>query len=174
MTEIVPVKAADVQRLPHLMHLWKPGVIMQGHQIQWCTETWNAVIGCSRTRQRICEMCYAEQNDFRYQIGGRTHWGTGIKRHPVSENRWRDLYRWNRLVKETGEIYPNEGKTVFPDSNSDWMDNDAGIPPETRPRLLRTMEETPHLRYVPLTKRPQNYKDFLPRRFAYSHGHVML
>jgi protein gp37 len=172
--KLVMVKAADVERLPHLAHLWRPGVVMQGHQIQWCCETWNAWIGCTRTGQKICERCYAEWMDFRFQYGGYTHWGPGIMRHPISEARWPDLYLWDERIKETGEIYPNEGKTVFPNSMGDWMDTDPGVPEEWRQRLLRAMRETPHVRYPTLTKRPQNFKDRLPRSFAYTHSNVML
>jgi len=172
--KITPVNAADVQALPHLAHLWLPGVVMQGHKIQWCCESWNAWVGCTHTGQKICELCYPEQMDYRFQYDGYTHWGSGIKRHPVSENQWHKLYIWNERVKATGHIHPNEGKTVFPDSASDWMDIDPGVPQGSRERLLRTMEETPYLIYLPLTKRPHLFKKLLPRRFAYSHSHVML
>jgi len=168
------IRPGDVERLPHLMHLWMRGVVPFGHGIQWTCETFNAWWGCAHAGQEVCKMCYAEGEDWRKQFGGYPHFGTNVERYVVKDARWNDPYIWNERVKDTGEIYPGEGKTVFEMSMGDWMDIDAGVPEEARQRLIRMQRETQHLRHITLTKRPQNYIGRLPRSFADTHPNVML
>ena len=83
----------------------------------------------------------------------------------MSEAHWATPFKWNRRAAEAGEE-----RFVFP-SMCDPFDNE--VLPAWRRRFFELMEDTPHLTWLLLTKRPQNIAKMcaeaggLPRNAAY-------
>lgn len=120
---------------------------MQNSKIEWTTHTFNPWIGCSKESPG-CFHCYAERDfDLRKHVA---KWGPGQPRHRTSEAYWRQPLRWNAEAEKSG-IRPR----VFCASLADWLD--AEVPIEWLADLLELIHKTPHLDWLLLTKRPQNW-----------------
>lgn len=140
-------------------------------KIQWCDHTWSPWKGCSK-KSPGCANCYAEAAAVRFGVP----WGRGTLR-PETKS-WEDPLRWNRKAafgtcrccgstrdtdstgncKQCGEVkrdFPI--RTVFP-SQVDWLDED--VPIRLFARFLQLIHDTPNLRWLLLTKRPEQ---FMPR-----------
>jgi protein gp37 len=119
-------------------------------EISWCDHTFNPWEGCVKVSP-ACDNCYAEARDKRMHSGG--NWGKDAARLPHSESYWKQPLKWNRQA-ETRE-------RVFCGSLCDVMEDRADLQP-IRERLYDLIPATPNLDWLLLTKRPQNYKRFLP------------
>lgn len=141
--------------------------------IQWTDYTFNPWIGCRKVAPE-CVNCYAEtldRNRYSKTLDGGTkanpvsHWGSG-PRHRTKT--WGDPIKWNRKAEaETGTYDSVANVTrhrprVFCASLADWLD-DENVPIEWFAGLLKLIRDTPHLDWLLLTKRPQNW---LPRCLA--------
>lgn len=133
-------------------------------EISWCDHTFNCWIGCSRVSDG-CKFCYAEtldKNRFSRTLGDGTaeapvsHWGKGAPRHRTSEANWREPLKWNREAEKTGTR-----PRVFCASLADVFDAEA--PDEWRVDLMLLINNTPHLDWLLLTKRPENVLPFFER-----------
>jgi protein gp37 len=82
----------------------------------------------------------------------------------MSEHYWNEPLRWNRKAEKAGKL-----TKVFCASMADIMDVEA--PAGQRERLWEVIDKTPYLIWQLLTKRPENFKRFLP---AFKHGNVWL
>lgn len=126
--------------------------------ISWATHTFNPWWGCTKVSPG-CANCYAEAFDKR--VGGK-HWGVGAPRRTFLDSHWAEPIGWNAAAK------PGDGTTVFCASMADVMDDAA--PLGERWRLWELIDRTPNLTWLLLTKRPENFCEYLPSDgFAYDN-----
>jgi protein gp37 len=111
------------------------------------TTLFNPWYGCTKVSDG-CTHCYAESlMDTRY---GKVKWGPTGTRKRTSESNWRQPLKWNRSATEKGERH-----RVFCASLADvFEDRDELI--EWRNDLFITIDMTPQLDWLLLTKRPEN------------------
>lgn len=134
-------------------------------KIEWADRTFNGWEGCTKV-SAACTNCYAEERDKRWHDGD--HWGPGSVRKSMSENYWRQPYKWDREARLLGRQL-----RVFCMSLGDVFERLPGDHPsarmqfETRLRLWETIKATPNLIWMLLTKRIENAKDLLPWGGAY-------
>ena len=138
---------------------------MELSKIAWTDNTFNPWIGCTRVSAG-CEHCYAEaQNRLRTWNGGT--WGPGAPRKVTSDENWRKPLAWDKKAREEGKR-----TKVFCASLSDVFDHEAPI--EARQRLWELIRQTPNLDWLILTKRPQNFKKYLPEDWGTGYLNVWL
>jgi protein gp37 len=158
--------------------------------IQWTDHTFNPWRGCTRVSAG-CTNCYAETLS-RRNPATLGVWGPSGTRVVASEAMWGQPLEWDREAREAGElrrVFCASLADVF----EDWMGpmiTSKGLPywwchgslsnspiPSTglddrcrmgnmddiRDRLLQTIEDTPHLFWLLLTKRPENVGPILDR-----------
>jgi protein gp37 len=139
--------------------------------IAWTDHTFNPWWGCVRVSPG-CEHCYAEAWDARFfpslkvregvAKNGAEHWGLKAPRRFFGPAHWREPRKWNADAARAGrrdKVFCGSMCDVF----EDRRDLDA-----TRFGLWSLIEETPHLDWQLLTKRPENIVGMLPREWA--HG----
>jgi len=134
----------------------------KGTAIQWCHHSFNPWWGCARVSPG-CENCYAESFAKRAGFGPTPIdpkkfpvWGAHSGRRFFGEEHWKEPLRWEREAVAAGERH-----RVFCASMADVCEvhSDPGVNwglQETRERLRSTIEQTPHLDWLLLTKRPEN------------------
>lgn len=124
--------------------------------IEWCTETWNPVIGCTRVSPG-CEHCYAERTAVRLAGIGKT----GIYRDVVERAAWTP--RWNgrvRLHRALDVPLKRRRPTI-------WFVNSMGdlfhpaVPDEWIQKVWATMEQAWWHTFVVLTKHADRQRAFL-------------
>jgi protein gp37 len=120
--------------------------------IEWTHHTFNIVWGCEKVSP-ACTNCYAEQWAKRM---GMKLWGPGSERRVLSDSYWREPLKWNAAAKKAGERH-----RVFCSSMADVFEDHPTVN-QQRERLWPLIEETPNLDWLLLTKRPENFKRFLP------------
>lgn len=135
-------------------------------KIEWCDHTFNPWIGCSRVSAG-CDNCYAEA--MRAKRLKQVEWGPHGIRIRTSENNWRQPLKWNKAATATGER-----PRVFCASLADIFDNHRSIDPSWRDELWALIRSTPNLDWLILTKRPQNFKKYLPRDWGHGYPNVWL
>ena len=113
--------------------------------IEWADRTFQPWIGCSKVSP-ACDNCYAEALAKR---AGWDVWGDDKARRFTSEAYWRLPYRWHRQALKTGKHL-----RVFT-SLLDPFENRADLLAQ-RGRFASLIRETPALRWLLLTKRPEN------------------
>lgn len=123
--------------------------------IEWCDYTFNPWWGCEKVSPG-CQQCYAESDAKRY---GHAVWGKDAPRRFLSDTHWDSPGKWDREAARLGLRY-----RVFCASMADICEDRPDL---TQPRLLLKflIANTPHLDWLLLTKRPENYlrlfgKDF--------------
>jgi protein gp37 len=115
-------------------------------KIEWTDHTFNPWIGCTKVSAG-CANCYAETlMDTRY---GRVRWGKGNPRSRTSESYWRQPMSWQRNAANL-----TAPQRVFCASLADVFDNEA--PAEWLHELFWLITQTHSLRWLLLTKRPEN------------------
>lgn len=129
-------------------------------KIEWAHHTFNPWWGCTKVSP-ACDHCYAET--FARRVGyGETGskfpiWGKDTERRVFGEKHWAEPLQWNRKAAEAGVR-----ERVFCGSMCDVME-DHPRAAQQRPLLYELIEQTPHLDWLLLTKRPQNFRRFLPQ-----------
>lgn len=131
-------------------------------KIEWCDSTFNPWWGCSRIGPG-CDNCYAAALDKR--TGG-DHWGKKASYKVMSENNWKNPIKWQSQAKQFFDQYGRQ-RRVFCASMSDVFDNRG--PESERVRLWNTIEITPDLNWLLLTKRPRNIERYLPESKSFSN-----
>ncbi|MEY5060411.1 MAG: hypothetical protein RIS45_332, partial [Planctomycetota bacterium] len=123
--------------------------------IQWTDHTFNPWMGCQRVSPG-CERCYAETlvtTRLRLPV-----WGppktTERKRTAVAN--WRKPLAWDRAAAKAGKR-----ARVFCASLADVFEDHPAVAP-WRTELFALIEQTPHLDWQLLTKRPENLRKMLP------------
>lgn len=132
--------------------------------IAWCDHTMNFWLGCMKVSEG-CRNCYAEtMMDKRYH---RVEWGqmktdetapsVGTRSLTSVANR-RKPFAWQRKAAEFYAVHGRHQR-VFCSSLSDVFDNQ--VPEEWRADLWSTIEATPDLNWLLLTKRPENIRKMI-------------
>lgn len=133
---------------------------MENTHIEWTTHTWNPWEGCTKVSPG-CLHCYAETRNARFGGGSAPNWGKGAPRRRTSASNWNQPLKWNRheerLSQHFGSRTPGSRPRVFCASLADWLDD--VVPIEWLADLLDLVRITPHLDWLLLTKRPQNWYD---------------
>lgn len=124
----------------------------ENSEISWTHATFNPWIGCVAVSP-ACDNCYAEGESKRR---GWAKWGKDEPRHFTSDSYWKAPLKWNRQAKESGERM-----RVFCGSLCDVMEHNDSLIRQRR-KLFDLIETTPNLDWLMLTKRPQNFRRFLP------------
>jgi protein gp37 len=83
-------------------------------------------------------------------------WGDDGKRVVASESYWRQPFTWDRVAEEAGERH-----RVFCASLADVFEDRPELR-APRARLFGLIGDTPHLDWLLLTKRPENFASLLP------------
>jgi protein gp37 len=127
--------------------------------ISWAHDTFNLWIGCWKIDPE-CKHCYAETTD--NQRWGGEHWGRTAPRKWTGDTYWKQLAKWNRKARETGER-----RRVFVGSLMDWAERHPvpEIRAEMDARLARfwgIAKECESLDFLMLTKRPEDAGALLP------------
>lgn len=122
--------------------------------ISWTDSTFNPWIGCTVVGPG-CEHCYAR--DMMQDRYGRVVWGAGQPR--VRTKTWSQPLKWER---EHAAFYAEHGRRrrVFCASLADFADNE--VPDEWRRDLWDLWRATPHLLWLPVTKRLGNVMKLYP------------
>ncbi|MBX3004126.1 MAG: phage Gp37/Gp68 family protein [Anaerolineales bacterium] len=120
--------------------------------IEWCHHTFNPWMGCTKVSAG-CKHCYAERENLRY---GKHRWGPGAERQVTSDTYWKQPLKWDRKAAADGVR-----RRVFCGS---WCDVFEDRPDLVAPRarLFELIEQTPHLDWLLLTKRPENVVGMVP------------
>jgi protein gp37 len=91
-------------------------------------------------------------------------WGDQAERRRTSDANWRKPLKWNREARLAGER-----PRVFCASLADVFENRPELTP-WRADLLKLIYDTPHLDWLLLTKRPENWRDAIDEACEYAHG----
>lgn len=121
--------------------------------ISWTHHTFNPWAGCTKVSP-ACDRCYAEIETKRY---GFVTWGKDGPRRRTSAKYWDQLERWNTAAR-----IAKERRRVFIASWADVMEENRQLDP-IREELWPRLEPLESLDLLLLTKRPQNFKRYLPR-----------
>ncbi len=133
---------------------------MKNTTIEWATHTFNGWIGCTKVSPG-CANCYAATQD-KFRKWTPEGWGAGKPRKRTSVAYWRQPERWQSeaVVAEFAWLASRQGPRptaprVFCSSLADWLDDE--VPGEWLADLLDLIRRTPHLDWLLLTKRPENW-----------------
>lgn len=121
--------------------------------IEWATHTWSPWTGCTKLahpKGSACDYCYAAAWAKRT---GRPELWQGERRR-TSADYWQKPIKWDRRAAITGDR-----PRIFP-SLCDPFDNQ--VPTRWRDDMWFRIDQTPHLNWLLLTKRPQNIAKMLP------------
>ncbi len=122
-------------------------------EISWAHSTFNPWAGCVKVSAE-CDNCYAEiETNFHKYVG----WGKDAPRRRTSETYWNQLEKWNRKACVDGER-----RRIFIGSWCDIMEENPQLTP-MRVDLWPRLGTCAMLDKMLLTKRPQNFRRFLPR-----------
>lgn len=127
-------------------------------EIAWTDSTWNPWWGCTKIPgpdglPSACDHCYAARDAARY---GFDVWGKDTARRMLSEANWRKPRKWNETARISGRP-----QLVFCASMGDVFEPRDDLN-ESRARLWTLIEETPHLIWQLLTKRPEWVRGMVP------------
>lgn len=120
--------------------------------ISWCSHTFNPWWGCVKVSP-ACQHCYAET--FSKRVGQKV-WGIDAPRRFFGPKHWNEPLKWNRDAIKAGVR-----RRVFCASMADVFEDRADVR-QARLDLFLTIEETPQLDWLLLTKRPENIRRLLP------------
>lgn len=123
--------------------------------IEWCHFSFNPWIGCTKV-SAACDHCYAEAWDNRF---GGHRWGPRSGR--TRTKTWGNPVKWNREAEANSVRY-----RVFCASLADVFDNHGSITSGWHGDLWHLIDQTPHLDWLLLTKRPQNIAKMLPDSYG--------
>ena len=133
-------------------------------KIEWCDSTFNPWTGCQAVSP-ACDHCYAEALEKRF--GHTDRWGPHGTRVRTSTTYWKQPIKWNKQAEAYGIR-----RRVFCASLADVFDHKA--PQEWRTDLWRLINDTPHLDWLLLTKRPQNVCRMVPSSWGDGWPNVWL
>lgn len=119
--------------------------------IEWTHHTFNPWWGCTKVSQ-ACKNCYAEAWARRT---GHDVWGNDAHRF-FSDNHWKQPLKWNESARAK-----QSRERVFCASMADVFEQRAALK-APRERLWALINETEHLDWLLLTKRPENVLKLVP------------
>lgn len=124
----------------------------QTTDISWTHHTFNPWAGCTKVSP-ACDNCYAEIETKRY---GFVEWGKDADRRRTSAKYWEQLAKWNYQARVM-----RERRRVFVGSWCDIMEDRPELQ-AMREEIYPLIEAADWLDVLMLTKRPQNFRRFLP------------
>lgn len=138
---------------------------MKNSKIEWTDHTFNAWWGCQKVSPG-CQNCYAEA--FGNHRLGYDIWGPPetTQRRILSRDNWNRPHEWNKEAERIGR------QTVFCGSMCDVFEVHPQLEPEQEV-LWTTIEQTPNLDWLLLTKRPENIQKLLPARWWWMNNDYM-
>jgi len=119
--------------------------------ITWCDHTFSPWWGCVKISE-ACRNCYAATTGHRFGV----EWGPQQARRFFGDKHWNEPLRWNAAAKRE-----NRRARVFCASMADVFEDRADLDVH-RDRLWKLVAATPHLDWLLLTKRPENFEKMLP------------
>lgn len=152
----------------------------ENSKIEWTTHTFNPWRGCVKVAAG-CANCYADAQAKR-NPGTLGIWGADGTRVVASETKWREPFKWNGSAgSDRTRVFCASMADVFEDwqghvraANGEllWQSGDTRIPwdvaeqsyraaitmNDVRQRLFATIDNTPNLDWLLLTKRPENVR----------------
>jgi protein gp37 len=150
----------------------------ENSKIEWTDHTFNPWMGCTKVSP-ACANCYAERDfDHRY---GKVQWGPTGTRVITSDSNWQKPLQWNRKAESLGvryrvfcasladvfedwkgPIHNSRGKILNENleeaSNSDMHNDELLTMDHIRRKLFALIDQTSHLDWLLLTKRPENIR----------------
>jgi protein gp37 len=147
-------------------------------KIEWCDGTYNHWIGCTKDGPE-CTHCYAEMSTRArvLRAAGHETWGKGAPRSRTQT--FHDPLKWNReaatehtLLGRAGGLAHWHRPRIFSASLADWLDDE--VPIEWLAEFLALIHATPHLDWLLLSKRPQNWSPRLHLALTYLEGGQIL
>ncbi|WP_421907237.1 DUF5131 family protein [Mameliella sp.] len=132
----------------------------ENSKIEWTDHTFNPWIGCTKVSP-ACDHCYAEAQD-KFRKWTPDGWGPHGPRRRTSKANWRKPLAWDQAAEKDCVR-----RKVFCASLADVFDNHRSIAQEWRRALWQLIEDTPHLDWLLLTKRPQNFAKLAPARWIH-------
>lgn len=135
-------------------------------KIEWADATVNFWWGCTKVSPG-CAHCYADTLSKRF---GKDVWGKGQPRENHIKGATKLAMKLERAAARdahelavTGKVTDQDGSEiawhrprVFCASMSDWLDDE--VPIEWMADMLNVIRQTPHLDWLLLTKRPENWR----------------
>lgn len=121
-------------------------------EISWTDATFSPWWGCVKVSPG-CDHCYADS--FSHRLGLKI-WGKDSDRRFFGDKHWQGPVSWNKAAGKAGAR-----RRVFCASMCDVMEDRSDLD-GVRDRLYKLINATPHLDWLLLTKRPQNFRRFLP------------
>lgn len=122
--------------------------------ISWADYSFNPWWGCTKVSE-ACTHCYAET--FSKRVGLKV-WGNESPRRLFGPAHWQEPLKWNAKAKKDGVR-----RRVFCASMADVFEDRDDLE-QSRIDLFLTIEKTPHLDWLLLTKRPENIERMLQVR----------
>jgi protein gp37 len=139
-------------------------------KIPWTDSTFNPWLGCTHVSPG-CDHCYAESmNRFYGWNGG--DWGEKAPRKITAEGNWKVPLKWEREAAQGFKGKSGARHLVFGGDLCDLFDHHG--PDGARQDLWSLIRNTPHLTWQLLTKRPQNFRRFLPADWGKGYENVWL
>jgi len=120
--------------------------------IDWTDHTFNPWWGCEKISPG-CSRCYAATFAKRT---GHDVWGPGADRRTFGDGHWNEPLKWERAARAAGRP-----ALVFCASMADVFEDHPAVVDE-RARLWDLVARTPSLRWLLLTKRPENVRAMVP------------
>jgi protein gp37 len=114
--------------------------------------TFNIVWGCEKVSP-ACKNCYAETWAKRY---GFDVWGADKPRRTFGAAHWKEPIRWNTAAEKAQSM-----RSVFCSSMADVFEDHPTLAAE-RIKLWDLIKATPWLKWLLLTKRPENVRRMVP------------
>jgi protein gp37 len=155
---------------------------MKNSKISWTHHTFNPWCGCVKIegpngKPSACDYCYADAMASRLahkwashhliQISTPKVWGKDSDRlvYPGESKKFQEPLKWDRAAARAGER-----RQVFCLSMGDIMERNPilGAP---RQATFKMIEATPNLDWLLLTKRPQEFRHFLPKEWLKNPRH---
>jgi protein gp37 len=127
---------------------------MEYTKIEWSHHTFNPWGGCDRVSEG-CANCYAAILAERFPDLHGT-WGPDGDRIVHGDDYWQQPLKWDRSARRDGQRH-----RVFCASMADIFEDRPDLV-EPRARLFTLIDQTPHLDWLLLTKRPQNILQMWP------------
>lgn len=138
---------------------------MKNSEIGWTKHTYNPWEGCTKVSPG-CANCYAKGS--RCDHYGAVGWGTSADRRRVSTTVGAPL-KWHEEAIKAGRR-----DKVFCASLCDVFDDHPSIQQEWRDHTWSMIRQTPCLQWLLLSKRPENFAQFLPEDWGDGYQNVCL
>lgn len=143
--------------------------------ISWTDYTYNLWEGCFKVSPG-CASCYAEVMNAWLRKG--ENWGRTAPRKIFKPEHYKLPYKWNARAAKEGKRFKVFVGSVMDIAEIHPVPEIANMMDELRNDLYETILATPHLDYLLLSKRPENYERILPwgrhGAFAEPFKNVML